>query len=158
GTNVVSFTVPDRPAGGGSASFLKSDGSTQGYWQGAYGGDGYNVIDGGAPRYPSYAAVTPPPNPAYRWQAPPLHPPALQKPANPIDHVAAMWYSTTSFAVDINLTGGAHPVALYLLDWDGGGGRSERIDVLDGTTGAVLDTRTASIFGGGEYLVWGLAG
>src|SRR5581483_7415681 len=48
--------------------------------------------------------------------------------------------------------------ALYLLDFDGGGGRSERIDVLDAVTGAVLDSQTASNFGSGEYLVWSLGG
>ena len=48
-------------------------------------------------------------------------------------------------------------MALYLLDWDGIG-RSERIDVLDGTTGKVLDSRTVGGFSGGEYLVWTLKG
>src|SRR6185312_15127374 len=86
-------------------------------------------------------------------------PRALQKPSAPADRVAAMWYSATGFTVDVNLTDGQqHEVALYLLDWDGGGGRSERIDVLDATTGAVLDTRTANGFTGGEYLVWSLGG
>jgi hypothetical protein len=33
-------------------------------------------------------------------------------------------------------------VALYLLDWDGGG-RSERVDVVDAVSGKVLDSRTA---------------
>jgi uncharacterized repeat protein (TIGR01451 family) len=155
GTNVVSFTLP---ALSGSAQFLKSDSATQGYWQGAYGGDGYNVIDGGPPSYPSYAAVTPSGNGDYVWAASTIDPRALQKPANPADHVAAMWYSATSFTVDVSLTGGTHPVALYLLDWDGGGGRSERVDVLDAATGTVLDSRTAGGFGGGEYLVWSLGG
>jgi hypothetical protein len=156
-TNVVSFTVPTRSSN--SATFLKSDGTTQGYWEGAYGGDGYNVIDGGAPAYPSYATVTPSGNGDYVWQSSTIDPRALQKPANPVDHVAAMWYSTTGFTVDVNITDGQqHQVALYLLDWDGGGGRSERIDVLDVATGKVLDSRTASGFGGGEYLVWSLGG
>src|SRR5262249_28041534 len=58
------------------------------------------------------------------------------------------------------LTDGAqHRVALYLLDWDSGlGPRSERVDVLDGSTGAVLDSHTVSSFSGGQYLVWNLAG
>jgi hypothetical protein len=142
---------------GGSASFLKADAGTQGYWQGAYGGDGYNVVGAGPPSYPSYAAVTPAGNSEYTWAASTPDPRALQKPANPADHVAAAWYSAGTFTVDINLTGGTHQVALYLLDWDNNG-RSERIDVLDGTTGDVLGSRTVNGFVGGEYLVWSVGG
>jgi hypothetical protein len=143
---------------GGSASFLKADAATQGYWQGAYGGDGYNVVGAGAPSYPSYAAVTPAGNSAYTWAASTPDPRALQKPAAPGDRVVAAWYAPGTFTVDVNLTDGAtHQVALYLLDWDSNG-RGERIDVLDGTTGAVLDTRTVNGFVGGEYLVWTLGG
>ena len=34
----------------------------------------------------------------------------------------------------------------------------EQIEVLDATTGAVLDTRTGTDFGGGHYWVWDIAG
>ena len=45
------------------------------------------------------------------------------------------------------------------MDWDGyGGGRSERIDVIDAGTGTTLDSRTLSNFGNGEYLVWNVTG
>ena len=116
--------------------------------------DGYNVVDGGAPAaYPSYAAVTPVGNSDYVWAASTTDLRALQKPTAPSDRVAAAWYSTGSFTVDVNLTDGQpHTVALYLVDWDGNNGRSERVDVLDGATGAVLDSRTVSAFSGGEYL------
>ncbi len=50
-----------------------------------------------------------------------------------------------------------HQVAVYFLDWDGGA-RSERIDVLDAASNAVLDTRFISGFQGGQYLVWNLQG
>jgi hypothetical protein len=47
---------------------------------------------------------------------------------------------------------------LYLLDWDVyGGGRTERVDILDGN-GNVLDTRAVSSFVSGEYVVWNLSG
>ena len=51
-----------------------------------------------------------------------------------------------------------HPVALYLLDWDGNGGRGERVDIVDAVSGKVLDSQTAAGFNGGEYLVWDLGG
>jgi hypothetical protein len=145
------------PSGNGSAKFVKADAATQGTWQGAYGTDGYNVVDGGTPSYPSYAGVTPVGNADYVWQASTADPRALQKPGNPSDRVAAAWYAASTFSIDLNLTGGSHQVALYLLDWDGGS-RGEQIDVLDATTGKVLSSQTASAFGGGEYLVWQLGG
>ena len=47
----------------------------------------------------------------------------------------------------------SHLLALYAADWDGyGGGRSERIDLIDAGTGTVLDSRTLSTFPNGEYL------
>jgi hypothetical protein len=48
-------------------------------------------------------------------------------------------------------------VALYSVDWDGWG-RSYRVDVLDGGTGALLDTRTVEQFQNGRYLVWTVTG
>jgi hypothetical protein len=45
-----------------------------------------------------------------------------------------------------------------LLDWDSwGGGRSERIDILDPASN-VLDTRTISSFANGTYAVWNFTG
>jgi hypothetical protein len=146
------------PPGGGSAAFVKADTATQGSWRGAYGGDSYNVVDGGAPSYPAYAAVTPVGNSDYVWSASTADPRGLQKPAAPGDRVAAAWYSTGSFSVDVNISDGAtHQVALYLLDW-GGIGHSEQVDVLDAVSGKVLDSRTVSGFSGGEYLVWDVGG
>ncbi len=43
------------------------------------------------------------------------------------------------------------------MDW-GGTTRSQRIDILDAGTGAILDTRTVTGFNGGTYLVWTLSG
>jgi hypothetical protein len=85
----------------------------------------------------------------------------LQRDDFPITHayIASCWYSSSgSFSVDINLTDGqAHKISLYALDWDFAG-RSERIDVVDPTTGTVLDTRTISSFGSGVYLSWTVKG
>ena len=66
--------------------------------------------------------------------------------------------SPSGFTIDVNLTDGrTHSVALYLLDWDQLA-RTLRVDVLDAATGAVLDTREASGFQNGRYLVWSLTG
>ena len=83
---------------------------------------------------------------------------ALQQSSTSTSRIAACWYAGSSFTVDVNLTDGQpHQVAAYLLDWDGQG-RSERVDVIDAGTGNVLDSRTVSGFGGGEYLSWTLSG
>jgi serine protease len=95
-------------------------------------------------------------NADYVWAASTADPRALQKPANPADRIAAAWYAANTFSVDLNLSG-THQVALYLLDWDGGG-RSEQIDVLDAVSGKLLSSQTVGGFGGGEYLVWDLGG
>jgi len=113
-----------------------------------------------ATSYPAYAQVGVSGASTYVWAGSTTDVRALQKASNPGDRIAATYYSATSFTLDVNLTDGAqHRVALYLLDWDSSlGPRSERVDVLDGSTGAVLDSHTVSGFAGGQYLVWKLTG
>jgi hypothetical protein len=62
-------------------------------------------------------------------------------------------------SIDLNFTGSSpHQVALYMMDWDGfQGGRSQRVDILDGN-GTQLDTQTVASFRAGEYLLWNLSG
>ena len=56
--------------------------------------------------------------------------------------------------MDINLTDGqSHRVSICALDWDLSG-RSERVDVVDPSTGTVLDSRTIPSFTVGVYLSW----
>lgn len=60
--------------------------------------------------------------------------------------------------MNINLTDGqSHPVSIYAVDWNSKG-ISERVDVMNSTTGAVLDSRLLTGFSGGEYLTWNLSG
>ena len=55
------------------------------------------------------------------------------------------------------MTTNVHQVALYFLDWDSAG-RTSRVDILDASTGNVLDTRTVSKFSSGQYWIWNLSG
>ena len=50
-----------------------------------------------------------------------------------------------------------HDLELYAVDWDNAG-RSERVQIIDPGTGAVLDTETLSSFKGGDYLQWAVSG
>ena len=139
-----------------SASFLKQDTTTQGSWIGTYGAQGYDVI-GDAASLPGYATVTPSGQSTYVWTTSPNAPQALENPGG-TGAIAACWYSSSSFKVDVNLTDGqAHDLELYFLDWDKGG-RSEQVQISSAATGAVLDTETVSSFAGGEYLDWQVSG
>jgi hypothetical protein len=153
--------VPSPPTPG-TASFVKTDTTTEGNWRGVYGSQGYNVIDN-ATSYPSYAQVSATGNSNFIWNSSTTDPRALQE-VNSNNRIAACWYAGTSsgqgFTINANLTDGlTHQLALYLLDWDQySGGRSEQVQILDATTGKVLDTQNVSSFGNGEYLVWNVSG
>jgi hypothetical protein len=148
-------TPPPPPSA--TAAFVKTDATTQGTWQGAYGADGYNVV-GTTASYPTYATVAPSGQSSWTWAASTTDVRALQQPGSTTTRIAATWYAGGSFTVDVNLTDGQqHQLALYLLDWDSQG-RSERVDVLDASTGSVLGSQTATGFVGGQYLVWNLSG
>ena len=81
---------------------------------------------------------------------------ALQKAAT-ADRLAATWYGT-SLTLDVKISDGlAHKVSLYLLDWDARG-RSETIQLVDASTGLVLDSRSAAAFSEGQYFTWAVTG
>jgi methionine-rich copper-binding protein CopC len=141
---------------GNSANFTQTDTTTQGSWSGKYGSAGYNVI-GKVASYPAYATVTPSGQKSFTWAASTSDVRALQVPGS-TSRFAGGWYSASSFTIDVNLTDGqVHPLSIYALDWDTTV-RSEKIQVLDGTTGAVLNSQTISGFHNGEYLTWNVSG
>ncbi|MGA7502290.1 MAG: hypothetical protein WBX00_36815, partial [Isosphaeraceae bacterium] len=139
-----------------SVSFIKQDTTTQGKWIGTYGSQGYDVI-GNAASLPGYATVTPAGQTSYTWAASSTDPRALQD-AGGTGHIAACWYSASSFTVDVNLTDGqTHDLELYFLDWDTTA-RGETVQISNASTGAVLDTETVTSFNSGVYLDWAVSG
>jgi hypothetical protein len=151
------------PAGSSTATatFVKTDTTTQGSWIGTYGYDGYNVIGTtfSNPSYPTYAAVTASGYSNYTWSPnPTTDPRGLQIPPDgSAGRIASVWYGS-EFTVDINLTDGrTHQVALYAVDWDTTT-RGETIQIADASSGAILDTETLSSFQGGAYEVWNISG
>ena len=139
-----------------TATYLKQDTTTQGNWIGTYGSQGYDVI-GNATSLPGYATVTPAGQSSYTWAANPTDPRALEETSGS-NRIAAVWYSPTSFTVDVNLTDGkTHDLGLYFLDWDGNG-RDEQVQITNAATGAVLDTESVSSFHSGVYLQWAVSG
>ncbi len=151
-------SVVNPPPSGGTASFVKTDTTTAGSWKGVYGADGYNTVNDTV-NYPAYVTVTPSGNSSYTFVASTADIRAMQKAASTTDRMAACWYSFGSESMDLQFNDSStHQVALYLLDWDGyAGGRSERVDILDANN-TLLDSRTVSGFGNGQYLVWNMSG
>lgn len=139
-----------------SASFVRSDTTTEGNWHGAYGADGYSVATD-SQSLPSYASFAPLNASTFVWNSDPPQTSAPQT-GSGSGRIAAAWYNNPAFSFDVNITdGNSHQVALYALDFDNSG-RSEVIQVLDATTDALLDARTVSAFSGGTYLIWNLSG
>ena len=142
---------------GTSAVFIKRDSTTEGNWIGTYGSQGFNII-GSTTSYPSYATVTATGETYQTWVASTTDPRALEN-AGGSGRIAASWYASTSFTVNVNLTDGQpHDVALYILDWADIAGRSEQIQITSAATKAVLDTQTLTNFSEGVYLQWELSG
>jgi hypothetical protein len=142
-----------------TASFVKSDTTTEGTWTGTYGADGYSIFNG-ASSLPSYAQLTTSGAQNWTWQQSTNGDArTLQAASGSGNRLAACDYSGSSFTLDLNLTDGkTHQVALYALNWDSWSYRNETITVTDASTGAVLDSRNAANFGNGQWLVWNLSG
>ena len=139
-----------------TASFVGTDAATQGSWIGTYGAQGYDIVSGPT-SLPANDTVTPSGQSTYTWTTTSSDPRALQVPGSS-NRVAAVWYSATSFTVDVNLGDGqAHDLELYFLDWDNKG-RGEQVQLSDAGTGKVLDTETISSFTNGVYLDWRVSG
>jgi hypothetical protein len=142
-----------------TATFVKTDTTTQGTWMGTYGSDGYDLVDGPS-SLPSYATVSVSGATTFAWSTNTTDVRGLENPASsaPASHrIAAVWYAAHSFTITVDLTGGTHTVALYAADWDNRG-RSERIQISDATSGVVLDSETLSSFASGAYEVWNISG
>ncbi|BDI33099.1 hypothetical protein CCAX7_51500 [Capsulimonas corticalis] len=154
GVKFLSATVVK--AAGASAVFVKTDTTTQGAWKGRYGADGYGIA-GDAEQPPGYGAISRTGWTAI-WSKSTTERRALQKSAG-TDCVAGQWgCSDKSYDIDCKFPDAAvHQVALYGVDWDANG-RSETIQVVDGATGAVLDTEELNTYVAGKYLVWNVQG
>ena len=150
--------VPAIGSSGNQATFVSSDTSTRGNWKGTYGSDGYAIANT-SQSIPSYATFAVQNQSNYTWAASTTDVRALQT-ASGSGRIASCWFSDTTFTFDINLTdGNSHQIALYALDWDNsGGGRSEKVQIVDGNTNAVLNTQNISSFYNGIYLIWNISG
>jgi hypothetical protein len=160
GTGTILLIIGvSAPSPTSSAKFITLDALTQGSWKGVYGAEGFAINSDGI-NYPNYAQVSLSASAqSYVWPASYVDVRSLQQSAGS-GRIASTWFSAGAFAIDMNLTDGtAHQVAVYAEDVDGyDGPRSETIEVRDAATSALLDSRSISNFGGGQYLVWTMQG
>jgi uncharacterized membrane protein (UPF0127 family) len=155
---VASGLFFDAAAGttAGTATFVDLDTTTQGNWQGVYGSNGYNVINGTV-AYPSYVTVTPSGTSAATWASSTTDVRALYTSATSTTRIAATWYNSTTFLIDLVFNDGKqHQLALYCLDWDTTQ-RAETVTIQD-ANGVLLNTQNMTNFHNGDYLVWQLSG
>jgi hypothetical protein len=153
----ATVTVSSPSTSGTTATFLRTDLSTQGSWKGVYGADGYALANDRT-SYPAYARATFGQQQSWTWSGSNTDPRALQKGASSTDRLAACWFSTGTFSIDVDLVDGlAHEIALYSLDWDSQA-RVQTVELADATTAAVLDRQTISGFSAGRYAIWRVSG
>jgi hypothetical protein len=154
--NAAPSTSATSAATTASATFLRSDATTEGSWQGVYGADGYAIAQN-SQDIPAYGTFAVQGANNWTWATSTTDPRALET-GSGSGRIAAAWYLTSRFSLNINFTdGNSHQVAVYALDWDSQN-RAETIQVVDAGSGAVLDSRTVSNFGNGVYLVWTISG
>ena len=154
-TRAPAPTATSAPANG--AIYVTTDTTTLGSWQGVYGAAGYVTV-GDAQQLPPTIQVTPANASQYVWAGSTNDPRGVQKAATPDDHIAACWYSPTSFTIDITIADGqTYQLALYLMDWDHLQ-RAQTVDLLDPTSNTLLNSQSVTAFSGGEYLVWQVRG
>ena len=145
GWNAVASGLFFDGAGGG-VTFLKTDTATKGNWRGVYGYDGYAVV-GDQTSNPGYVSPVVTGQLTYLWAGSTTDVRGLQKPSNPADRIAATWYNTTPFTIDLNISDSAqHQIALYCVDWDFGN-RQETVDIWTGN-GNVLNSQHLTNFSG----------
>jgi hypothetical protein len=158
----ASNTIPSIPPNTNvtsSATYVNSDGQTQGTWTGRYGTDGYMIANGNS-QFPSYGVASMTGAIPYTWASGTSDPRAPQTSPGSANRIASSYtqYASHSFTANVNITDGtAHPVSLYLLDWDTTG-RQETITIQDSGTQAVLYAGSFSGFHNGEYLTWLIQG
>jgi len=155
GTNaVVSGLFLDGVASG---AFVAEDDSTQGRWEGVYGSQGYQIVNGktSLPAYVAAVEMAGATISTSAWSG--TNEAGAQTGDAATDARSFSAWAATEFVVDVLFTDNlVHRMSMYAFDPTGG--RVQRVDLLDPYTGAVIDSRTISNFTTGTYLSWDVSG
>jgi len=151
-------TSPTPAILGNTAFYLQTDTSTLGTWRGHYGTAAFEVFGDGAGSLPPWIVVSGINESFFTWAGTTSDPRALQKVEDANQRAALTWYSGTWFEIDVNMSDNTyHRLALYCVDWDTTS-RAQTVQILDGSSGAVLTTEHLASFHSGVYLVWKVSG
>lgn len=147
---------PPSSTAGNAVRFIGANTTLGGTWKSVVGTQGYQVAAEGT-KTPSFATISFAGKTDHVWNWSTTDSAALQK-SSATDRLASCWYAGTSFDVRVNMTDGqTHKIGFYALDWDIAN-RSQRVDVIDATTGAVLHTTNLTGFQRGAYLNYDVKG
>jgi len=163
----VAITLANGAAPAAAATFIGVDSTTSGNWTSSYGVDGFLIANNTASNAAYYAAADLNGANTFSYADPTNFPEALLKTRTSAttDRIASAYYQLTDgvnnngvILIDVNLTDfQTHQVSLYFLDWQSTA-RNVKVQILDSTTQAVLDTQTVANYPHGKYLVWNLTG
>jgi hypothetical protein len=153
-TTPIASTPPLAPA---SARFLGVDTTVHGAWKSRYGAGGYAIAGDGRRTSAIAEIVIPGGKQSWKWIDEIEDIRALQKESGG-KRIAAAWFGWEPLTIGVKLTDSkTHQLAVYLIDWDAVK-RNESIEVLDGISGQLLDSREISDFSQGQYLTWTVTG
>jgi hypothetical protein len=139
-----------------TAKFMGVDADSQGKWRNRYGTLGY-ILANGPSFKPNWFSCIPSVAASRTWAANSNDVRAMERPDSQ-DGLASCWFHSTEWWHNVSIENGlSYRVALYLLDWDRAN-RSQTIEVQDGKTKAVLDTRDINSFTDGVYFIYELSG
>ena len=163
----VVITLTNGAAPAPAATFVGTDTTTSGNWTSTYGVDGFIIPNDAATSPAIYATVNLNGASTFSYADPTNFPEALLKTrtSGTTDRISSVFYQLTDavnnngvILIDVNLIDFAqHQVALYFMDWQSST-RNVRVQILNSSTLAVLDTQTVANYPTGKYLVWNLKG
>ena len=141
----------------GTGPLLGIDTITSGSWKGIYGTEGGLAYPYGYFVPPGYVQLSAYKNYGLLWSASTTDLRAVQKPSG-TDRMAGAWNSVDDFHFNLKFNDAApHEVSFYFVDYDRAG-RQQKLEIIDITTGKVLDTRLISNFENGVYYTYKLSG
>ncbi|HVK59328.1 MAG TPA: fibronectin type III domain-containing protein [Candidatus Kapabacteria bacterium] len=133
-----------------------ADTATAGTWEGVYGEDGFRIANE-TPSLPTYGTLSLSGASAWTWSTSTSDTRALQRPYT-WGRAATTWLSTTAFTANVGFNDtDYHRVSLYFVDFDNGN-RRQRVEILNASTGAVLDSTELSDFRNGVWLRYDIKG
>jgi hypothetical protein len=149
----ISATVVVTPAG--TASYIGTDVNTQGNWKGPYGSQGEYIVND-SKTLPSYGTLSTSGS-AVTYASSSNSFSALQRKTS--GRIASALSASGSVSLGLNLTDAhVHRIDVYLLNWSGKSAASEKVSVLDASTGAVLSSVTISSYAAGKYAAFNVSG